>query len=95
MSDPCPKCPNFDGYPKLMHKGAYRECYKCGRQFTKDDKGKLIEIIAEPEPEELPKSELEKLMGSDAYNARRDKGRQVIGPGGPPKGTPNKPRVVK
>ncbi len=84
MSDPCPKCPSFDGHPQLMHKGAYRECYQCGRKFTKDDKGNLNEIVNEPEKK--PKSELEKLMGSDAYNARRDKGKTVIGPGAGPKG---------
>ncbi len=78
MSDLCPKCPNFDGHPKLMHKGAFKECYQCGRKFTKDS-GVLNEIV--DEPEEKPKSELEKLMGSDAYNERRDKGKQVIGPG--------------
>ncbi len=84
MSDLCPKCPTFDGHPRLMHKGAYRECYQCGRKFTKES-GVLKEM---GEPEEPPKSELDKLMKKDEPSGVLA-GKKVIGGFGQvlPKGT--------
>ncbi len=86
LTYPKPDCPDCGCGktrlgPRLKNssKNGYFTCHVCGGYFNK-------ETLLKPEQEkieleEAPKSELEKLMGSDAYNARRDKGKQVIGPG--------------
>ena len=72
-----------------MHKGAYRECYQCGRKFTKDSG--VLKEIKEIEPEKEPETKKDNGLGG-IFKGKKDVGGfgQVL-----PKGTPNKPRVVK
>lgn len=96
----CPKCnyPNIDREPLLKKLPGIRwHCWQCNGEFVKGSDGILRKVESETDKEK-PKSELEKLMGTEAYQAKQHKGKQIIEPGGIPgqsKGTPNKPRIIK